>query len=219
MSSQEPERRFLKSAFQVRNAAETRAFFDKWSDTYNVELTEENDYAQPQRCAEMLSRFQADKTGKVLDVGCGTGLSGGALLEAGFRNIDGCDLSPGMLSKAKQTGIYDRLFETDLNAPPLDALPGYYAAAVAVGVFSFGHVSPEALDEILRVMKPGGTLVIGLSDQCFDEGSFSAKLIALSGAGRIDRLAEEHGDYIDGAGISGWVFAVRKSRSEAEAQA
>jgi len=219
MSGQPPEDRFLKSAYQVRSAAETRALYDQWADTYDIELTRENDYAQPRRCADMLERFQPDLSGTVLDVGCGTGLSGGALLEHGYRKIDGCDLSPGMLAKAKQTGIYGRLFEANLNEPKMDALPAYYASAVAVGVFSFGHVGPDALDDILRVMKPGGILVIGLNEHFYDEGSLTAKLIALSGAGRIDRLAEEHGDHITGAGLTGWVIAVRKSRSEAEAQA
>lgn len=218
MSGPPPRGRFLQSAYQVRTAAETRALYDRWADTYNIELAEENDYAQPRRCAEMLQRFQPDTAGKVLDVGCGTGLSGGALLEHGYRHVDGCDLSPGMLAKATQTGIYGRLFETNLNEPPMDASAAHYASAIAVGIFSFGHVEPDALDDILRVLRPGGILVLGLNEHFYDEGSLTAKLIALSGAGRIDRLAEEHGDHIAGTGMTGWVIAVRKSRSAAEAQ-
>lgn len=218
MAGKTPNDRFLGSAYQVRSTEETRDLYDRWAETYDVELAKENNYAQPRRCAEMLSRYLKDPDARILDVGCGTGLSGGALVEAGFRTMDGCDLSPGMLEKAKQTGLYGRLFEADLNQPPLDAPDAFFDAAVAVGVFSFGHVSPDALDEIVRVMKPGAMLIIGLNDHFYDEGSLTAKLIALSGAGRIDRLAEEHGEHIEGTGLTGWVIAVRKARSDAAAQ-
>ena len=205
--------RFLKSAYDTRSTEETRDLYDRWAATYDVELVEEKDYAQPSRCAEMLARYLADRQGTILDVGCGTGLSGGALIEAGYRTIDGCDLSPGMLAKARQTGIYGRLFEADLNVPPLDAADAAYDAVVAVGVFSLGHVHPDALDEIVRVLKPGAPLVIGLNEHYYDEGELTAKLIDLSGAGRIDRLAEEHGAHIKGTGVTGWVIAVRRAKA------
>jgi len=211
MTSQSNKDRFLDSAYDVKTTDETRALYDRWAETYDTELVEENAYAQPSRCAEMLSRYLKDREAHILDVGCGTGLSGGALIEAGYQRIDGCDLSPGMLEKARQTGLYGRLFEADLNKPPLHALDEQYDAAVAVGVFSFGHVLPDALDDILRIMAPGAPLVIGLNEHFYDEGSLTAKLIDLSGAGRIDRLAEEHGEHIQGTGLTGWVIAVRKT--------
>ena len=119
-----------------------------------------------------------------------------------------------MLAKACGTGLYRRLFEADLNAPPLDAGDGAYGAAVAVGVFSFSHVRPDALDEILRVLAPGAPLIIGLNEHFFDEGTLSAKLAALAAAGRIERLSEEHGAHIRGTGVTGWVIAVRKASAE-----
>ena len=143
-----------------------------------------------------------------------TGLSGAALLEAGYRTVDGCDFSPGMLAKAHDTGLYRRLFEADLNVPPLDAGGGAYGAAVAVGVFGFSHIHPDALDETLRVLAPGAPLVIGLNEHFYDDGALTGKLNDLDAAGRIDRLAEEHGDHIGGTGVTGWVIAVRKAGIE-----
>ena len=206
--------RFLNIAYDARTTDETRDLYDRWAETYDTELVAENDYAQPQRSAEMLARYLQDRDAEILDVGCGTGLSGGALSEAGYRTIDGCDFSPGMLAKARGTGLYRRLFEADLNAPPLDADDGAYGAAVAVGVFSFSHVHPDALDEILRVLAPGAPLIVGLNEHFFDEGTMTAKLSALAAAGRIDPLAEEHGAHIRGTGVTGWVIAVRKASAE-----
>ena len=203
--------RYLKAIYRTRTPEEVRDLYDRWAESYDTELIEENGYAQPRRCAEMLARHLPDPTAAILDIGCGTGLAAAALAEAGYTLVDGCDFSAGMLARSRSTGRYRRLFEADLNAPPLDADSGAYGAAVAVGVFSFGHVLPDSLDEILRVLSPGAPLVIGLNRHFYEEGSLTGKLAALGDAGRIVRLAEEHGEHIRGTGMTGWVIAVRKA--------
>ena len=150
---------FLGNAYEERNSEEMRDFYDRWAEVYDEELTE-NEYRQPQRCAQALVRHLSDRQTRILDVGCGTGLSGLALSQAGYSHIDGCDFSPGMLEKAFKTGIYSKLFRADLNAPPLDARDGEYGAIAAVGVFSFGHIMPEAVDEFVRIVKPGAPIVV-----------------------------------------------------------
>ena len=211
MSYKAEEGSFLKRAHDTRKTAETRAFYTDWAATYDTDLTGEHDYVQPRRCAEMLSRYVLDRGAEILDIGCGTGLSGGALAEAGYRTVDGCDLTPGMLAKARETGVYRRLFEADLNVPPLDAADGAYGAAVAVGVFSFSLIHPDALDEILRLLAPGAPLIVGVNANFYEEGTLARKLEALGAAGRVERLTEEHGDHIGTAGMTGWAIAVRKA--------
>ncbi len=202
---------FLKRAHNVRTIAETREFYSDWAETYDAELTGDNDYIQPRRSAEMLSRFLPVRGAAILDIGCGTGLVGAVLAETGYRTLDGCDLTPGMLEKARERGIYRRLFEADLNRPPLKVGDGAYGAAIAVGVFSFSLIHPDALDEILRLLAPGAPLVIGVNADFYAEGTLARKLEALVSAGRIERLADEHGDHISSAGMTGWAVAVRKT--------
>lgn len=116
-----------------------------------------------------------------------------------------------MLEKAGHTGVYQRLFEANLNEPPLDARDGQYGAATCVGVFSFGHVLPDAIDEILRVIETGGILVIGLNDHYYEEGSFPNKLDTLVEEGKIEILFREHGLHLENVeGSTGWVIASRK---------
>ena len=120
---------FLDKVYGVTGAAETRALYDAWSDSYEAEIGR-NGYATPERCARALAAHMPDKTPPVLDFGCGTGLSGLALRLAGFDTIDGRDLSPGMLARARDKGVY-----RDLRViGPEEDMPGGYAAIAAIGV-------------------------------------------------------------------------------------
>ena len=204
------KKRFLDKAYTVKTDADTKALYDAWADVYDEELGE-NEYQQPVRCAAALRTWLAPSENPlILDVGCGSGLSGLALENTGYVQTDGCDYSTGMLEKAKETGAYRRLFETNLNAPPMDVEDAVYDAATCVGVFSFGHVMADALDDILRVLKPEGVLVIGLNDHFYHEGSLTNKLAALESADIIVDRKDEHGDHIKGTGLTGWVIAARK---------
>jgi len=200
---------FLKGAYVDRSDDETQALYDDWAQQYDRDM-DRNDYAQPRRCAQALLNLTEDRNAPVLDVGCGTGLSGLALKAAGFAHVDGCDYSDAMLQRAGRTGAYDRLFPANLNAPPLDAADGAYQAATCVGVFSFGHVSPDSVDEILRVVRPGGPVIIGLNELFWQKGDLRRKLEALQDAGALEILSTREGDHLPGEGLKGWVIQLRK---------
>ena len=59
--------------------------------------------------AEALDRHVLDKNITVLDYGCGTGLSGQALLNVGFQAVDGVDVTAAMVDLAREKGIYRNL--------------------------------------------------------------------------------------------------------------
>lgn len=201
---------FLSKAYKVKTGSETAAFYRNWAATYDEELQHQG-YAQPHRCAEALLEQLDDRNAPIIDLGCGTGLSGAALSQAGYAHIDGCDFSSEMLEKANRRDVYNRLFRANLNTPPIVEDAETYRAALAVGVFSYGHVSPDAIDEILRILKPGGPLIIGVNAHFYDEGSLCAKVDALAAENRLVVLAWEHGDHIPGAGIEGWVLKAAKA--------
>lgn len=202
--------RFLEDAYKARTSEEMREYYDRWAEVYDEELSE-NRYQQPRRCAEALARHLEDSSAaRILDAGCGTGLSGLALVEIGCRHVDGCDISKAMLEKAFETGLYSKLFIANLNQPPLDAHDGEYDAVTAVGVFSYGHVMADAIDEFMRVLKPGGLLVIGMNDHYYQEGTVPGKLRDLEEKGQLAPISLEHGDHLPGTGLTGWVIVVRK---------
>jgi len=200
---------FFEIAYSLKDTEETRAMYDRWAKVYDRDLTD-GEYQQPARCAAALRGHVSSTDLTVLDVGCGTGLSGLALKNAGYHAIDGCDLSQGMLDRAAELEIYGRLFTCDLNQPPLDVDVGAYDAVTAVGVFSFGHIMPEAVEELLRVTKPGGAIIIGLNDHFYEEGTLTAKLEELETSGHLKIIKREHGDHIPKNDLKGWVLTLAK---------
>lgn len=198
------------AAYSLETNEQTKDHYRSWADTYDEEVSEVNGYAQPQRVAEMALKLGIASNSHILDAGCGSGLSGEALKAAGYTLIDGCDFSPEMLEKSLEKGCYAKLFEADLNATIPDTDDASYDMVTCVGVFSFGHVYPDACDELLRVLKPGGHLVIALNEPYWDKGDLSAKLDQLSQSGTIDVLEKQYGDHLPGHDVYGWVIATVK---------
>ena len=201
-----PSEGFLGTAYDLETGEQTLDHYQRWAETYDQEVGVDNGYAQPARCAAALAGV-ADPCSHVLDVGCGTGLSGVALRDAGFTRLDGCDFSPPMLERAAETGVYRQLFEADLNAG-LDIDGDAYDHAVAVGVFSFGHIRPDALREVLRVVRAGGAVVVGVNDHFWEVGELPAELDAIEADGLASVASREHGEHLPGAAIMGWVIVL-----------
>ncbi|MEE2697751.1 MAG: class I SAM-dependent methyltransferase [Actinomycetota bacterium] len=208
------DEKFLPTSYGLEETAQTLAHYEAWAATYDTEIGEENRYAQPGRCTRALLASGVGPDAWILDVGCGSGLSGVALARAGFTSVDGCDLSPAMLALAVETDAYGTLFEADLNEG-LDVADATYDAASAVGVFSFGHIRADALREVLRVIRPGGVVVIGLNDHFWNEGSMSAEFESVEADGLATVTAREHGEHLPAAGIEGWVVTLVKAGGNA----
>jgi predicted TPR repeat methyltransferase len=86
-----------------------RTLFDQYADRFDEDLTGTLAYRAPSEVGLMLGRCGIGQgAADILDLGCGTGLSGLALRPFA-RRLDGMDLSPLMVAKAAQRSIYDAL--------------------------------------------------------------------------------------------------------------
>lgn len=107
----------------------------------------------------LTSHLEGD--GKVLDVGCGTGLLGKELDSYQFNNLYGIDISQKSLDFADTFGIYKGLSQAELGKP-LDFESNSFDALVSSGVFTRGQVPLNAFEELIRVLKPDGLFMVGL---------------------------------------------------------
>jgi predicted TPR repeat methyltransferase len=97
------------------DAGYVRHLFDQFSADYDARMIGQLAYAAPQillGLAVMVMPGREDLD--ILDLGCGTGLAGAAFKPLAAR-LDGVDLSPAMIAKARARGIYDHLAVADLE--------------------------------------------------------------------------------------------------------
>jgi len=200
---------FLDRAYDLDDAEKTRAFYEEWAASYEAE-TLANGYVTPGRCAAALAECAADKNAPLLDLGCGTGLSGVAFRDIGFVCIDGTDFSEEMLACARtKQGVYRNLVASDLN-DPLPGAPGDYANIAAVGVFSPGHAPPEMIDAVIEKLPRSGCFVFSLNDHALEIPGYEARIDALVDRGRAEVAFREYGDHLPGRGLGAVVAVLRR---------
>jgi len=111
----------------------------------------------------MLSLMPGGLQGQsVLDVGCGSGRYMLHVLRGGAHRVSGVDFSPQMLQRAElelnsyRADAEIKLLQGDLSAIPV---PDGWADVTVCGLV-VGHVEnlPQALQELKRVTRPGGTV-------------------------------------------------------------
>ena len=97
---------------------------------------------------------------RYIDIGCWTGasvLSYGALHK--FKEVHGIDLVAEALKEAQKRGISTHL--VDLNCDRLPFPDNYFECITLVAVIEHLVNPYHVLEEIRRVLKPGGVLIIG----------------------------------------------------------
>ena len=154
----------------AKNDSRLTEVYRDWAKKYDYD----NDHvlgtvSQP-KSVNLLSTRLKDKTAKIIDVGCGTGLVGEKLKAKDFIYFDGLDISKDMLSIAKSRG-YRNLFLGSLNKQ-LTVLDDAYDAAMCIGVFTHGHVSSDRFNELCRIVKPGGYVCFTINEGVFEEYGF-----------------------------------------------
>jgi len=202
-------KKFLDQVYGAKDADSTRQLYDDWSQTYEAEVGE-NGYATPPRCAQALADCLPDVGLPILDFGCGTGLSGLALREAGFTTIDGLDLSADMLAVARAKGIYRDLHQIEAGAE-LAHTPGDYAAIAAIGVIGAGAAPISVFDTMMRGLAPGGKIVLSFNDHALEDPDNEARLEAYLSSGRAKLLLKQYGPHLPGIGLKSNVYVLEKT--------
>jgi len=163
------------------NDEDLQDVYKEWAPAYDYDNDNLLGTVSQPLSVQIFQEYIKDKSLRIIDVGCGTGLVGVELEKDGFTNFDGIDISQEMIDIAKQRG-YSKLFIGSLN----DSLPyenNEYDAALCVGVFTHGHVSSDRLDELVRIVKSGGIICFTINEGVYKPYGFNSK---------IKKLESEH---------------------------
>jgi len=193
--------------WKPRSVDDTIALYRDWSATYDADVLGSG-YVTPTRAATALASL-VDLSAPILDFGCGTGLSGQALRDAGFTTIDGTDITPEMLDLARSKKIYRSLWQS--NPGELSVKPNTYATILAAGVISLGAAPPETLDLLLQVLPSGGHLAFSYNDPTLTDPSYVGHLEKITDCGNHSIVFREHGPHLPDKGMGSDVIILRKA--------
>ena len=148
-------------------------------------------------------KYALNKNSKILDAGCGTGLVGIELKKYGYSNIEGVDFSQSMLDLVPQN-IYKKIEKIDLNKP-LKFKNNIYDVVMCVGTFTYGHVKPHALNEIIRVTKSKGIICFTVNEGIYEEYGFDKKMKELTDNKSWNIREFFKSDYITTKDVEAWL--------------
>ena len=149
--------------------------FDQHAEVFDGMLVDQLGYHTPMELRERLRERGFVGAGRLLDLGCGTGLSGESLRDM-VGHATGVDLSEGMLGVADEKEVYDDLYVGDAE--------GFLEAAVEEGAEPWDLiVATDVLPYIGRVealfaaasacLAPGGCLAF--STETLPEAMFGGR--------------------------------------------
>ena len=168
----------MRWIYAASDPDELRDRYETWAASYDDDL-DGMEWRAPAVAADRCLAW-AGSDARVLDAGCGTGLVGAELHLLDVGRLVGIDLSHAMLGVARTRGVYDELHQGSL-LEPLPFAPRSFDAVVSVGVFTYGHVGPEALRGLAEVVRPGGYVTITFRDDVVDPLGFTVEFARLEG--------------------------------------
>ena len=148
----------LKGLNPVRATdAYVSSLFDGYAKKFESSLVGELNYKTPTIIANFLRPLIPSVNPKldVLDLGCGTGLAGEALIDLA-KTLVGIDLSKEMLKIAEAKNIYNRLIQDEIHHALSQEQSNSFDIIVSSDVFVYIGDIKAIFDQVYKVLKVGG---------------------------------------------------------------
>ena len=190
--------RLLEGAYVIKTVEDNIEYYRDFAEVYDKDFAEQMGYCYPVALAEVFMQFCTDSDNPVADIGCGTGLVANSInalspnqiesrllktdqfntepaehnsTEQPSIEIDGIDISTEMLNAARDKNLYRALYQADLTRS-LNHLPSDYGAIISAGTFTFGHLGPDILPQLLLLGRAQTLYCIGVNSAHFAEQGF-----------------------------------------------
>ena len=190
--------------YKLQAGKEVEEYYDEWTikNKYDQDMKEWK-YSGPQETIDLFKKHNAESNIKIFDAGCGTGLAGLELKKNGFTNVDGADFSQKMLDLVP-SNVYKTLFKIDLNKK-IDIKDGTYEGITCVGTFTYGHVNPPALDEMIRICKKKSHICFTINIGIYEEYGFDNKIKELEDSNSWKIIEFFKSNYIASKKVNAWL--------------
>ena len=197
--------------YKLKAGKEVEDYYDEWTveNKYDKDMVDWK-YSGPQETVELFTKHISQKDIKILDAGCGTGLVGIELKKNMFTNFDGADFSQQMLELVPKN-IYQNLFKIDLNQK-IDIKDNTYEGITCVGTFTYGHVNPPALDEMVRICKTGSLICFTINIGIYEEYGFDKKIKELEDSKTWKMIEFYKSNYIASKGVNAWLVLAQVTK-------
>lgn len=180
------------------------ATFDAFATHFDERLVGQLEYRVPRDLVDLVLPAVNGTPLDVLDLGCGTGLVGEALRQAGIGRGKwvGIDLSPHMLERARQRGCYDELHCEDVESWLSGATQAGFDLVVAADVFIYLGELDGIFRSVAARLRKGGFFAFSVeSCHAGDWRLLESGRYAQSEA-YIARLAEVNGFTMPGRAVT-----------------
>ena len=190
--------------YKITKSEELLKYYQDWTkkDKYNRDMIDLN-YVAPKETVSVLKKYTLSNNCKILDAGCGTGLVVIELKKNGYSNIDGVDFSQDMLDLVPKKS-YKKIEKIDLNKS-LKFNTNVYDAIICVGTFTYGHVKPHALDELIRIIKNKGLICFTVNEGIYEKYGFDNKIKELTNSKLWNIKEFFKSKYIVNKNVSAWL--------------
>ena len=180
--------------------------YDEWAQTYDSDLVDDLGYVAFMEAGDIFMECVPDRSTRILDVACGTGLAGAYLQQHGYKNVDGADLSMNMMAIANQRGLYRSTWQHDFTKPA--GLENPYDALLCVGMFSYAVPMITDMHNVVRCVRPGATCVITVNGAAWRDLDLEPEVY--KEAARHDFTVEQirQAGYIENQGIDSRVLVI-----------
>ena len=131
--------------------------FDDYAKKFESNLVGKLNYKTPTIIADLLRPIISpiNQQFDILDLGCGTGLAGEALISIA-KTLVGIDISKEMLGIAKAKNIYHRLIQDEIHHALSQELSASFDLVVSSDVFVYIGDIKAIFDKVYDVLKVGG---------------------------------------------------------------
>lgn len=200
--------------------------FDQCAEAFDEMLVDQLGYHVPMMLRERLPRVAPGPYARLLDLGCGTGLTGASLVDMADQ-ITGVDLAEGMLEQADERGVYAELyvgeatgFLEETDDPPWNLI-------TATDVLPYVGALEAFFAGVGRCLAPGGVLavstetlppekmrgrdyIVGPKHRFAHSEAYLRRLMATSGLEALD-CAPITVRYDDGAPVPGLLLIAQRA--------